>query len=74
LGKLALREDRIREAEQELEAAVKLDPASSKNHYGLAQVYRKLGRASHAAREVERFQTLKAREERNFTSLTAAGN
>ena len=73
LGKFALREDRIREAQQELEAAVKLDPNSSKNHYGLAQVYRKLGRASDAAHEVERFQALKAREERAFTSISAAG-
>lgn len=73
LGKLALREDRIRDAQRELEAAVKLDPASSKNHYGLAQVYRKLGRTSDAAREAERFQALKAREERTFTSVSAAG-
>ena len=73
LGKLALREDRIREAQQELEAAVKLDPNSSKNHYGLAQVYRKLDRASDAAHEVERFQALKAREERAFTNISAVG-
>src|SRR5207245_2050985 len=73
LGKLALRDDRIREAQQQLEAAVRLDPASSKSHYGLAQVYRKLRRASDAAHEVERFQALKAREERAFTSVSAAG-
>src|SRR5262249_39998939 len=35
LGKLALHEDRVREAQQELEVAVKLDPRSSKNHYAL---------------------------------------
>jgi len=72
LGKIALREDRVRDAQQELEAAVKLDPASSKNHYALAQAYRKLGRVGDAAREVERFQALKAREERMFTGIAAA--
>ena len=72
LGKLALREDRIREAQQELEAAVKLDPSSSKNHYGLAQVYRKLGRSADAAREVERFHALKVQEERAFESVSGA--
>jgi tetratricopeptide (TPR) repeat protein len=73
LGKLALREDRIREAKQELEAAVRLDPASSKNHYALAQVYRKLARTADAAREVEQFQALKAKEERAFAGVAAAG-
>jgi tetratricopeptide (TPR) repeat protein len=73
LGKLALREDRLRDARQELEAAVKLDPKSSKMHYGLAQVYRKLGRASDAAREVQLFQSLKSREERTFSGVAAAG-
>ncbi len=72
LGKLALREDRIREARQELEAAVKLDSASSKNHYALAQVYRKLARTADAAREVEQFQALKAKEERAFAGVSAA--
>ena len=72
LGKLALREDRIREARQELEAAVRLDSASSKNHYALAQVYRKLGRTADAAREVAQFQALKAKEERAFAGVAAA--
>ena len=72
LGKLALREDRIRDALQELEAAVKLDPNSSKNHYGLAQVYRKLGRTTDAARETQLFQSLRVKEERLFSSVAAA--
>jgi tetratricopeptide (TPR) repeat protein len=72
LGKLALREDRIRDAQRELEAAVKLDPKSSKNHYALAQVYRKLGRGSDAAREVALFQSLKAKEDHTFSNVTAA--
>lgn len=72
LGKIALRDDRLRDARRELEAAVKLDPRSSKNHYALAQAYRKLGRAADAAHEVQQFQSLKAREERTFTSISAA--
>lgn len=72
LGKIALREDRLRDAQRELEAAVKLDPRSSKNHYALAQAYRKVGRAADAAHEVEQFQSLKAREERTFTSISEA--
>ena len=72
LGKLALREDRVRDAQQELEAVVKLDPRSSKNHYALAQVYRKLGRKDDAAHEVAQFQALKGKEERTFMSVSAA--
>lgn len=69
LGKLALSEDRNREALLELEAAVKLDPKSSKNHYALSQSYRRIGRTSDAAREVQLFLQLKSKEERMFTSL-----
>jgi tetratricopeptide (TPR) repeat protein len=72
LGKTALREDRVREAQQELEAAVRLDAHSSKNHYALAQVFRKLGRPADAAREVAQFQALKKKEERTFVSVSAA--
>jgi tetratricopeptide (TPR) repeat protein len=72
LGKRALRQDRVREAQQELEAAVKLDSRSSKNHYALAQVFRKLGRTADAAHEVAQFQTLKTKEERTFVSISAA--
>ena len=63
-----------REAVSELEAAVKLDPKSSKNHYGLAQVYRKLGRGAEAAREVRLFQNLKAREEKAFSGAAGTGS
>jgi tetratricopeptide (TPR) repeat protein len=72
LGKTALREDRVREAQQELEAAVRLDAHSSKNHYALAQVFRKLGRPADAAREVAQFQALKKKEERTFVNVSAA--
>jgi tetratricopeptide (TPR) repeat protein len=62
LGKLALRDNDTREALRELETAVKLDPKSAKNHYGLAQVYRKLSRPADAAHEVQLFQSLKTKE------------
>jgi Flp pilus assembly protein TadD len=63
LGKLALRDNNPREALYQLEIAVKLDPESSKNHYGLAQAYRKLGRAADAGREVQLFQALKEKQD-----------
>ncbi len=62
LGKVALREGNIREALRELETACRLDPKTSKNHYALAQVYRKLGRAADAGHEVQIFQALKEKE------------
>jgi predicted Zn-dependent protease len=67
-----LREEKNREAIEELETAVKLDPKSSKNHYALAQVYWRLGRAQDAARQVQLFQSLKSKEERMFSSVAAA--
>jgi tetratricopeptide (TPR) repeat protein len=73
LGKIALREDRARDAVQELETAVKLDPQSSKNHYALAQAYRKQGRTAEAAREANSFQTLKTREEQKYPAGRANG-
>ena len=63
LGKLALRGGRIQEASEELQAAVKVEPNSSKNRYALAQVYRKLGRSDDAARELQAYQKLKATED-----------
>jgi|SRR5579871_2114585 len=62
LGKLALREGNLREALQELELAVKLDPKGAKYHYSLSQVYRKLGRMTDADQEVLKFQDLKNKE------------
>ena len=59
LGKLALRDGNVREALRQLEAAVHLDPKGAKNHYALAQVYRKLNRPSDAEREVQAFQRLR---------------
>jgi Tfp pilus assembly protein PilF len=55
-----------------LETAVKLDPKSSKNHYALAQVYRRLGRTQDAARQVQLFQSLKSKEEKTFSSVAEA--
>jgi tetratricopeptide (TPR) repeat protein len=64
LGKVALREGNLREGLRELETAVRLDPKGSRNHYALAQAYRKLNRASEAEREVKVFQQLKEKENR----------
>ncbi len=62
LGKVALREGNVREALRELETACRLDPKTGKNHYALAQVYRKLGRSADAEHEVQIFQALKEKE------------
>jgi tetratricopeptide (TPR) repeat protein len=62
LGKLALGDGNTREALRQLEAAVHLDPKGGKNHYALAQVYRKLNRSSDAEREVQIFQALREKE------------
>lgn len=56
LGKVALREGDLRDAVRELETAVKLDPKGSRNHYALAQAYRRLNRASDAEHEVRVFR------------------
>jgi Tfp pilus assembly protein PilF len=47
---------------RQLEAAVHLDPDGSKNHYALAQAYRKLSRISDAEHEVRIFQALREKE------------
>jgi len=44
-------------------------PRAARNHYALAQVYRRLGRAQDAARQVQVFQSLKSKEERTFSSV-----
>lgn len=71
LGKLALRDDDIRQALRELQIAVKLDPKNAKNHYGLAQAYRKVGRPADAAREVHLFEGLKAKEASAYPSRSS---
>jgi Flp pilus assembly protein TadD len=73
LGKLALRDGNMHEALRQMETAVKLDPQSGKNHYGLAQAYRKLGRGAEAGREAQIFQEIKARENRAFPKPTEGG-
>jgi len=73
LGKLALREEKNREALEELETAVKLDPKSSKESLCAgAGVSAARGRAQDAARQVQVFQSLKSKEERTFSSVAEA--
>lgn len=74
LGKLALRNGNTREAVRELETAVKLAPKSSKNHYGLAQAYRKMARDSDAEREVQLFQAVKQKESSAYPAAEAASS
>ena len=45
-----------------LKRAAVLDPASSKPHYRLWLIYRKLGRSAEAQQERDKFETLKASE------------
>jgi tetratricopeptide (TPR) repeat protein len=66
LGKLALRDGNTREALRQLGAAVHLDPDGSKNHYALAQAYRKLSRISDAEHEVQIFKALREKESGSY--------
>ena len=62
LGDLALGKGKAQEASQQLELAARLDPEESQVHYSLAQAYRQLGRRQDAARELQTFRNLKAKE------------
>lgn len=58
LGNLALKKDRMLEAQQHLEQAVKLDPQNAAAHFALARAYRRLGRGPQAANEMKLFERL----------------
>jgi len=62
LGKTFLNLNRLLEAQHELEAAVSGDPNRAALHYLLGQIYRKQGQLEKAKLEMERFQSLKAKE------------
>jgi tetratricopeptide (TPR) repeat protein len=63
LGNLALADGRTGEALQYLEAAAKLHPRSTKTHFALARVYRRLGRSADAAAEIARYEKARTEEE-----------
>jgi len=60
LGNLALKQNQIAEAEKHLEEVAKLDANNAQAHFALARVYRRLGRQQDAAREMKRYEQLKA--------------
>jgi Flp pilus assembly protein TadD len=62
-GRAGASPDPLHEALEQLEIAARLGLNDSKIHYGLARVYRRLGRESDAAREMRAFQELKAVED-----------
>jgi protein O-GlcNAc transferase len=62
LGNLALKRDRMGEAQQHLEQAVRLDANNVPAHFALSRVYRRLGRRSQAAHEMDLYESLKRAE------------
>jgi len=63
LANIELEDGRLEPALQYLTAALKLDPEASRLHFALSRVYRRLGRESDAAKEMEVYQRLKAAEQ-----------
>ncbi len=59
LGKVMLSMHQPQKAEVLLEKAVRLDPSDSVAHYQLGTLYRQIGRADDARRELAEFQRLK---------------
>ena len=73
LGNLAMKENMYDEALKELEIAARQDPDLAKAHYGLARLYRRMGRAEDGAKETEIFNKLKVKEGQNADSNAAIG-
>jgi len=59
LGNLALKQDQVAEAEKYFQQVAKLDANNAQGHFALARVYRRLGRAEDAAREMKLYEQLK---------------
>jgi tetratricopeptide (TPR) repeat protein len=73
LGKLALTKGSYQEALGHLETAAKLNPRSSKIHFSLAGLYRRLGRAEDATKELQLYKSLKTEEEKSASGASAGG-
>ena len=71
LGNLALLKDKPEEALQHLQVAGRLDPQSSKIHFGLRRAYRRMGQSEEAAKELELYNRLKATESETESDVTA---
>ena len=74
LGNLALGSDKTQEALQHLEAAAKLSPKNSKTHFALARLYRRLGRAEDASKELALYESSRAIEERFTSNIASRGD
>ncbi len=61
LGILLSDEQRYKEAIQELQSAIRLEPDLAQAHYRLAQAYQRTGQKALAAKELEIFERLTAR-------------
>jgi tetratricopeptide (TPR) repeat protein len=59
LGNLALADGDLKQAADYLEKAIQSDANQSRLHFALSRVYRRMGRASEADSEMEKYQKLK---------------
>jgi len=73
LGNLAMKENKLEEALNELQTAARLDPELAKIHLVLARVYRRAGREADAEKETELHRKLKAEEEQGTDATAAIG-
>jgi tetratricopeptide (TPR) repeat protein len=64
LGKTLLAMNQPQKAQPLMEKAVRLDPSDAAAHYRLGSLYRQMGRADDARREIAEFQRLKEMKER----------
>jgi len=58
-GKIALEEEELAEAAEQLKEAIRLRPNLAEAHYSLVIAYRKLGRANEAAAELDIFRQIR---------------
>jgi len=72
-GKTDATPEQLRVALDHLQIAARLEPAQSKIHYALSRMYRRLGHVEEASREMQRYQELKAEEDRANPRQTALG-
>ena len=73
LGKILMSTGQPNEALPFLLAAVRLNPINAPAHYRLAQLYRQLGRAADAEKELATFKELRNTEDRLREAYAPAG-
>jgi tetratricopeptide (TPR) repeat protein len=74
LGILLSDEQRYKEAIQELQSAIRLEPDLAQAHYRLAQAYQRTGQKALAAKELEIFERLNAQTSRNERHAAGVAN